>query len=496
MIKKSIYFSVTLFTCAVMMNGSVGLAQTISNAERQNEIEVYKGLAEVSTPEQLKAALIDSSITEISLQNDLDLKETILANAKNKTIYGNNHKINANLFQIKVTVEDAQIALKDIKIENTDNYGVFWSDQPNVVLNVENVDFENGHQFTYLPSGELQVAGNFKCVSNLEEAFQGNKLTILPNAIADMRARVGYPNPATNGIDMIGTNPNVTIGENASLNVQGTLHGIHNNSNLTLTNEGVLEVHGFGGSAISVDNNSSAYFASGSTSKISGSTGIVGKNTDITVKNGATFEAIGTKAQGTIMSNGKIIFEEGANFKIVNNNSQKLGTIFGSNIGGKATIQLNSKEGVKTWVRGRALLQTPDQIYAEPVEAEFSLSGIGSTAVQEMISSSNEDFSADFMANQVGKIIGGSFVNDDTPWLLLPPTIQSEVTSVDDKLQGTGFKGATVIAKVNNVEIGRTTVDEDKQWVMDIPAQLTGTIIEVHQEYNDKVSLNITVNVK
>lgn len=49
--------------------------------------------------------------------------------------------------------------------------------------------------------------------------------------------------------------------------------------------------------------------------------------------------------------------------------------------------------------------------------------GISSTAFQEMISSSNGDFSADFMTNQVGKVIGGLFVNDDTPWLLLPPTI-------------------------------------------------------------------------
>lgn len=492
MIKKAIYFSGTVFACSMMLNGSIGLAQTISNADTQNSIEVYKGLAEVSTPEQLKAALIDSSITEISLQNDLDLKATILANAKNKTIYGNNHKINANLFQIKVTTEDSQIALKDLKIENTDNYGVFWSDQPNVVLSVENVDFENGHQFTYLPYGELQVAGKFNCVSNLEEAFQGNKLTILPNATANMSSRVGYPNPVTNGVDMVGTNPTVTIGKNASLSVQGTHHGIHNSSNLTLVNEGALEVNGFGGPAISFGSDSSAYFAQGSTSKINGSTGIVGSNTDITVKEGATFEATGSKAQGTIMSNGKIVFEEGANFKIANNNLQSLGTVFGSD-GGKATIQLSSKEGLKTWARGRALLQTPDNIYAEPVEAEFSLTGTGSNAVQELISSSNEDFSANFMANQVGKIIGGSFVNDDTPWFLWPPTVQNKTAT---NLQGTGFKGATVIAKVDNVEIGRTTVDEKEQWTMDIPAQSSGTIIEVHQEYKGKVSLSITVHME
>lgn len=408
MIKKLVICSAVLLSCSFLTSSSVGHAE--ENLSKNVKVEVRKGLAEVSTPEELKAALIDSSISEISLLQNIDLKETIITESSNKIILGNQHKINANRHQIKVSATDANYSLKDLSIENTDIYGVFWSDQENVVLKVNNVNFDNGHQFTYLPKGELQVEGYFHCVSDLEEGFQGNKLTILPGADAHIQARTGYPQGGANAVDMVGSDPKIVISENSKLKVMGSMSGVHNTSNLQFINRGDFQSWGFLGSAIKVGNNGAINFEPESNTKLSGSNGIEAGTTDITVKNGATFVTdVGNKNDGALVSNGTIMFEEGSNFKISNNSIfDKSGTVFGS-YGGKSVVKINSSQGIKTWERGRTVIYDPTMVYTSPVSEEISLVGKGSVISQEFLSSTNQEFKEKFSAKDVGKIVGGTF---------------------------------------------------------------------------------------
>ena len=136
---------------------------------------------EVANWQELKDALSDEYVSDITLSTDLALESTVAIQGIEKHIHGNGHTIDANSHQIYFDKDSSIGSIDNAKIVNTDIYGLMWSDDQDVQITYENI-VHSGKQMIYLPNGKLIMAGKVSSHSETEEVFQGKELELAKDA--------------------------------------------------------------------------------------------------------------------------------------------------------------------------------------------------------------------------------------------------------------------------------------------------------------------------
>ncbi|MBC1567131.1 toxin Cry1Ac domain D-VI-related protein [Listeria booriae] len=376
-----------------------------TTATTSTEIPYY-GEA-VSTWAELKAALTSSLVTDIYLDADIKMEETLLVPATTKKLHGNNHTLDANLKQIELTKDNTIGLVEDLKITNTDIYGLFWSNNAGVQVTYKNVD-HNGRQMIFLPNGELVIEGTVTSNSTTEEVFQGKQLTIKDNANVDFVSSVTTPSIAP--ITFIGANGGLFVGKNANLKVRSNAVSIYAGANYTLINYGNMDLKSELNQAIHLDDKSTMYFKTGSVLKaVSGDKveeAVEATGGSIFVESGATFEVEANGTQAAVITGDTFKLAQGSNFSITNFNAG--GTALGA-YNTNTNVILQSDKGVSTWDRGTVTNTTPTATYPGVLNAEFTLNTYTTAVKQTNFTSNNAQFTSAYNTGKTGKITGGSF---------------------------------------------------------------------------------------
>ncbi|MBC6298536.1 toxin Cry1Ac domain D-VI-related protein [Listeria booriae] len=376
-----------------------------TTATTSTEIPYYGEV--VSTWAELKAALTSSLVTDIYLDADITMEETLLVPATTKKLHGNNHTLNANLKQIELTKDNTIGLVEDLKITNTDIYGLFWSNNAGVQVTYKNVD-HNGRQMIFLPNGELVIEGTVTSNSTAEEVFQGKQLTIKDNANVDFVSSVTTPSIAP--ITFIGANGGLFVGKNANLKVRSNAVSIYAGANYTLINYGNMDLKSELNQAIHLDDKSTMYFKTGSVLKaVSGDKveeAVEATGGSIFVESGATFEVEANGTQAAVITGDTFKLAQGSNFSITNFNAG--GTALGA-YNTNTNVILQSDKGVSTWDRGTVTNATPTATYPGVLDAQFTLNTYTTAVKQTNFTSNNAQFTSAYNTGKTGKITGGSF---------------------------------------------------------------------------------------
>ncbi|MBC2068134.1 toxin Cry1Ac domain D-VI-related protein [Listeria booriae] len=364
----------------------------------------------VSTWPELQAALTSAAITDIYLNADITIGATTKVTMTTKNIHGNNHTLNANNYQIKLAIANATGLIEDLKIINTDIYGLFWSDFADVQVTYKNVDHSGG-QMIYLPKGKLIIDGTVTSFSMTEEVFEGRELTIMDNATA-------YFNTASTArwnspINMETASGVLSVGKNATLRTRSKAASMYGGANSTIINYGNIDMKS--------DSYQNIYLASGtmylkpgsSLKTVAGDTvqeSIVVVNGNIFAEAGATLEAESNGTEATVNAGDTMTLAQGSNFSITNYNPA--GPALGS-YSSPVKVTLQSGQGVSTWSRGTVTNPTPTGSYPGVFNAQFTLSGYLKNMTQSNLTSNNMQFVNSFKSGDTGKIVGGSFASDE-----------------------------------------------------------------------------------
>lgn len=426
---------------------------------------------EVANWQELKDALSDEYVSDITLANDLTLESTVAIQGGEKHIHGNGHTLDANSYQIYFNEDSSIGSIASATIINTDIYGLLWSDNQNVQITYENIT-HSGKQMIYLPNGKLILAGKVSSHSDTEEVFQGKEIELTTGA------EVLFENDSTlwAPVSMDYDQAKLTIGTGASFTLNSSSIGIYGGTNFILTNQGDLEVTSKLHQAIHLASKSKMNFEAGSSTKANGGDtieeAVEATSGSIFVRTGADFVAESKGTQGTLIAGEKIVFEDGANFSITNHN--KNGVVMGSYTT-PTDVSIASTRGINTWNLGNSEASQPDKVY-QKTTATFTLSGYLSSVKQTNMQSSNADFSSTYVTGQTSKIQGGTYVGEkiDAP-------VFNVVNDKDKQLTGLGTPGATINAYVDGVLLGTGVVGADGRWTISIEPQAEGTKIDVNQ---------------
>ncbi|MBC1892982.1 toxin Cry1Ac domain D-VI-related protein [Listeria booriae] len=361
----------------------------------------------VSTWPELQAALTSVAVTDIYLNADITIGATTNITMTTKNIHGNNHILNANSKQLRLTTAGTVALMEDVRITNTDAYGLFWGDVNNLEVTYKNVD-HSGLQMIYLPTGHLIIDGTVTSNSTTQEVYQGKDLTIKDNATAYFNAIAGIP------IHLLTASGSLNVGKNATLTTRSKGISIYGAANTKLINEGNMDLKSDLNQAILLLDNSSMYFQPGSVLKaIAGDTveeAILTVGGGIYVESGATFEVESKGTQGTINAGSTIKLAQGSNFSLTNFNPE--GSVLGS-YPTPANVILQSSQGVSTWDRGTVMNPKPTATYPGMFDAQFTLSGYLKGVTQTNLTSNNMQFINSYKTGATGKIVGGSFASDE-----------------------------------------------------------------------------------
>jgi hypothetical protein len=452
-------------------------------AEQTSEAVTATSEATVSTWAQLQTALMDNNVTDISLAADITLGATTIPTGLNKTIHGNGHTINANFNQIKLGAAGAVGKMENVKLTNTDIYGLFWSDAKNVTVTYKDVD-HSGRQMIYLPYGELILDGKVSSYVTVEEIFQGNKMTVLPGATVDFEST-----PASRALSpvlLMSTDSRLTVGKDAHLNIVSNAANIWGPANSSLVNNGHMNLESKRNQAINLSTGSTMQFNTGSTFKaISGDTveeAVEATSGSIIVNSGATFEVESNGVQGSIITGNQLVFANGSSFSITNHN--RSGAVFGS-YAKPTNVTIESAEGVQTWNRGVLISQQPSFNYSGPLSANFNIDGYLSGVTQTGLTSNNASFQNTFRTGNTGKIVGGSFAKVE-----IGSTTIDELTTESTTVTGTGEPNARVEIKANGTVIGSGTINSEGKYSVAIPKQAANTVVTAQATLQ-----NLTSNV-
>ncbi|MBC1435180.1 hypothetical protein HB848_07480 [Listeria rocourtiae] len=374
-------------------------------AATSTEIPYYGEV--VNTWAELKAALTSSLVTDVYLDADIKMEETLLVPATTKKLHGNNHTLDANLKQIKLTTANTLGLVENLKITNTDLYGLFWSDFADVKVTYKNVD-HSGKQMIYLPKGELIIEGTVTSNSTVAEVFQGKQLTIKDNANVDFVSSA--TGASISPISFLYANSGLFVGKNANVKVRSIAASIYGGGNSTIINYGNMDLKSEKNQAIHLAAKSTMYFKSGSVLKaISGDKveeAVEATTGAIFVESGATFEVEGNGTQAAIITGDTFKLAQGSNFSITNFNPG--GTALGA-YGDKSDIIVESNKGVSTWDRGTVTNATPTATYPGLFNAQFTLASYTTGLTQTNLTSNNTQFASVYSTAKTGKITGGSF---------------------------------------------------------------------------------------
>ncbi|MBC6135064.1 hypothetical protein HB825_09480 [Listeria booriae] len=361
----------------------------------------------VSTWPELQAALTSVAVTDIYLNADITIGATTNITMTTKNIHGNNHILNADSKQLKLTTAGTVASMADVRITNTDAYGLFWGTADNLEVTYKNVD-HSGLQMIYLPTGHLIIDGTVTSNSTTQEVYQGKDLTIKDNATAYFNAIAGIP------IHLLTASGSLNVGKNATLTTRSKGISIYGAANTKLINEGNMDLKSDLNQAILLLDNSSMYFQPGSVLKaIAGDTveeAILTVGGGIYVESGATFEVESKGTQGTINAGSTIKLAQGSNFSLTNFNPE--GSVLGS-YPSPANVILQSSQGVSTWDRGTVMNPKPTATYPGMFDAQFTISGYLKGVTQTNLTSNNMQFINSYKTGATGKIVGGSFASNE-----------------------------------------------------------------------------------
>ncbi|MDT0111512.1 toxin Cry1Ac domain D-VI-related protein [Listeria booriae] len=409
----------------------------------------------VSTWAELKAAMTSSLVTDVYLDADITMEETLKVPATTKRLHGNNHTLNANLKEIELTTDNTVGLVENLKITNTDIYGLFWSNNPGVTVTYKDVD-HNGHQMIYLPSGELIIEGTVTSNSTKEEVFQGKQLTIKDNAKVDFVSSETTPSIAP--ITFIGANGGLFVGKNANLKVRSNAVAIYGGNNYTLINHGNMDLKSELNQAIHLNLRSTMYFKTGSVLKaVSGDKveeAVEATAGSIFVEPGATFEVESNGTQAAVITGDTFKLAQGSNYSITNFNAG--GTALGA-YNANTNVILQSDKGVSTWDRGTVTNATPTATYPGIFDAQFTLNTYTTAVKQTNFTSNNTQFTNAYSTAKTGKITGGSFslsVQDEARTIVNELFTDSTKTIIKTTTTQTTIDAAqTIVNKVTDVTV-------------------------------------------
>ncbi|KGL39140.1 immunoglobulin-like domain-containing protein [Listeria sp. SHR_NRA_18] len=452
-----------------------------------------KAAVTVSTWDALKAALTNTSVTEIELGADIKMGGNVLNVTGNKTIRGNGYTIDANKYEIKLTTASASGRMENVNIINTDHYGLFWSSAQNVVVTYKDVT-HTGAQLIYLPNGELILEGNIKSTvqsttkMSPEEVFQGKRLTVKSGATVDFTdhsSSIAAIRSATSG----GV---ITIEKDASLKVVSNARAICTSSDAVLNNSGKLDLTSNNQQAIYMgDSNVTMNMLAGSQLKaFSGSTGheaISATNGTINVESGAVFEVIGSGKEGVVQTGANLNLKAGSNFSIENKNAT--GPVFAA-WKGSTKVSINSNIGINAWIRG-TVVGTPHLRYDDTITASFDLKGYLNSQTMTNLVTNNSDLTGKFTSGNIGKIQGGTFANNTS---VAPPVINASDRTITVGDTFDPMEGVSAFDFANNditssITVVYSAVDTSKP-------DMYGVIYQVVDSNGKKTSKTITVTVK
>lgn len=432
-----------------------------------------KKIANVNNFKQLKAAIEDQTVSNIYLQSDVEMSSTLKINSKYKAINGNGHVLNANNHQIRFIDGNSIGFLSDIQLLNTDEHGIFWSDE-DVTITYTNVD-HSGQGMIYLPHGELILEGNISSTATKDELFVGHKIAVKKDAVVKLTS-----NNQRTAVDMVNPQASISVEPGAKLQINSSDRSIEGDTKFRLTNSGEIELNSTKNEALRADTNSQVDLLTGSIFKAATKDNIEEAiqvtNGSLLVHDGASLDVVSQGERNTIITGNKLLIENGANLSVIN--KSKDGAVFGS-FEGKTNVELHSNEGVATWKRSNVNNKEPDDIYGKDFEAGFNLNGYRNDVKQTNLTSNNEQFYSKYNTGKIGKILVGEGVSS-----VIDVPIFNTVTDKDENLTGLGIPGATINAYVNNVLIGSGKVNDEGRWSIAINKQSAGTIIDVNQVKN------------
>lgn len=447
-------------------NASVESNQTKESSglvEQQADKKVAdQATVNVDTYEEFKAALLDSNVQTISLENDIKILDSFNF-IGNKKISGNGHTLDVNYQSVGVALSNAVCTIEEIHLINQPIYSFFWSEYPGVTVNYKNVT-SSGYQFIYLAAGTANLEGNIEASANLQEIFQGQKLNVGDHS------NVTFKDTA-NAI-AIYSGDGLTVGDGANFTVDAQGLGMFMyNVNGKIDLHGNVEINSATDSAIrgGANNGSLIIYNDAklkATSKVTDEEAILLYNGSVIVKSNGTLVATSEGLQSTLQTGNKLELQEGSNFMIANSKGNALGAWEL-----KTKVSLSSSQGISTWKIGNIGTEMPDAIYQGPLSASFTLDTYTTGQHTLDLASNNSTFKADFDSGKVAKIAGGIYSKKTE----IAPTTIDKLTTESTQVSGTAEPEAILEIKADGKVIASGTVNKNGEYKLAIPNQKEGT---------------------
>lgn len=416
----------------------------------------------VDTYEEFKAALLDSNVQTISLENDIKILDSFNF-IGNKKISGNGHTLDVNYQSVGVALSNAVCTIEEIHLINQPIYSFFWSEYPGVTVNYKNVT-SSGYQFIYLAAGTANLEGNIEASANLQEIFQGQKLNVGDHS------NVTFKDTANAIAIYSGDGLTVGNGANFTVDAQGLGMFMYNvNGKIDL--HGNVEINSATDSAIRSGANKGSLIIYNdaklkATSKVTDEEAILLYNGSVIVKSNGTLVATSEGLQSTLQTGNKLELQEGSNFMIANSKGNALGAWEL-----KTKVSLSSSQGVSTWKIGNIGTEMPDAIYQGPLSASFTLDTYTTGQHTLDLASNNSTFKTDFDSGKVAKIAGGIYSKKTE----IAPTTIDKLTTESTQVSGTAEPEAILEIKADGNVIASGTVNKNGEYKLAIPNQKEGT---------------------
>lgn len=358
----------------------------------------------VSTFEEFQAAMTVATVSDITLDSNITLRNNVTANGLEKRIHGEGHIIHASQFNVEQKTARSVSEVENVKIVNTDSNGILWSKANNVTVKYKNVEHQ-GARMMNLPSGSFILEGNVSSYSHTFEVFTGLELIIAENSNVNL-VDISNIYPAIR----LATNGNMLVEKGANVAIEAGNNSVRSGTNVNFTNKGNISFITTNDRTIILEIGSQMDLQSGSMTKVTSKDktyeAILVVDGSLNLDSDASLEAYSDSTHGTIITGNKMVFAKGSNFSITNNS--KTGVIFGS-YRPITNVVLNSNTGINTWNKGEAGYPIPDKVYSGDLESSFTLHGYTAGVIQANMQSTNPDFNNNFITKNVSRITGGSY---------------------------------------------------------------------------------------
>ncbi|WP_260451209.1 immunoglobulin-like domain-containing protein [Listeria booriae] len=418
---------------------------------------------EVSTFAELKAALLNTSITDIQLMADIKVTATFNFTTQ-KNLYGNGHTIDMGFNKIGIAKADSVNRIENLTILNQNIYPLFWSEYTGVEVTYKDVD-SSGQQFVYNAQGTTILEGNITAVSTLEESYQGKNLLIKAGSDVNLSSQAFYGLYLTGNLTQEASSNMKLNSKSYALYAANTSAQISIAGNMELTSENKQAIYATGGNMLV---KTGAKFKANAGDTVE--EGISITNGSLTVQSGADFVANSKGLQGTVQTGQSLVFENGSNFAITNTNAT--GSVFANYAGASTKININSDKGLSTWDSGLTNSSQPTRNYNDFTTATFDLSGWDKGNLsQKNLTSNSAQFQSQFVSKTTAKLFGGSYALTN-----IAKTTIEELTTDSTTATGTAEPNATIVVKnAAGTTLGTGRVGSDGYYSVTIPKQLAGT---------------------